>query len=116
MNLVVPISPELKFLLSTSLTSVTSIYDYMLIDNELKFSNYISEKFPSHQQIYTDGSKCHSPDSVAGALYSATARQVHCWKLRSEHSVLGSELFAINKALLYTYFRKIETYPNYNFH
>ena len=64
----------------------------------LYFNAYKRIKYPECVEIYTDGSKLED-GSTAAAVYVPSLSVVHCWKLNPMHSVLGSELFAIAKAL-----------------
>ena len=69
--------------------------------NHLIFKDYLYDSFNGYLQIYCDGSKTYDGDeaSVACASYSSQDKTTTCWKLRGEHSVLSSELFAIYKSL-----------------
>ena len=80
---------------------ITNFYNYEEINSNEKFINYISQKFPNFQSIYTDGSKTSPVQSVACAIYTPHNNMFYCWKLHNQHSVLGAELFAIDKALQY---------------
>ena len=80
---------------------VTNFYNYDEINSDELFLNYISNKFPNYQFIYTDGSKTKPDPSVACAIFTPFDKRIYCWKLNSQHSVLGAELFAIDKALSY---------------
>ena len=62
------------------------------------FQNFIKEKYPNHIEIYTDGSKLTN-GSTAAAVYVPSLHATTTWLLNPLHSVLGSELFAIQKAL-----------------
>ena len=50
--------------------------------------------------IYTDGSK-YSNGSTAAAMYIPSLQSATTWRLNPAHTVIGSELFAILKALEY---------------
>ena len=80
---------------------LTNFYNYEEINSNEKFINYINQKFPNFQPIYTDGSKTNPDSSVACAIFSPLDNKIFSWKLHNQHSVLGSELFAIDKALQY---------------
>lgn len=64
----------------------------------MMFNQFLQDNYPSHIMIYTDGSKLED-DSTAAALYVPELQITTTWKLNPIHSVLGSELFAIHKAL-----------------
>ena len=65
------------------------------------FQWYMNENFREYLHIYTDGSKMTIDNeiSTACAIYNRAQNQITCWKLRKDHSVIASELFAILKAL-----------------
>ena len=66
------------------------------------FQEYVTKEYPGYLQIFTDGSKISNPDtSTACGIYNHRNKQAVCWRLRSEHSVISSELYAIYKALQY---------------
>ena len=69
--------------------------------HHVAFRDYLYHSFNGYIQIYCDGSKtCGGGEaSVACASYSLQDKTTTCWKLRGEHSVLSSELFAIYKSL-----------------
>ena len=74
--------------------------DVTEIPNPAEFSYYIDTNYTNYTLIYTDGSKIiQNENSVACGSYNETTKTSTCWKLRSEHSVLFSELFAIYKTL-----------------
>lgn len=77
-------------------------FDGDVYDN-LTFQDYITENFPNYTLLYTDGSKLLKEHScyAASAMYSPTDKTTVCWKLRSEHSVLSTELYALWQALTY---------------
>ena len=84
---------------------ITTFYDYKEnIKDNLSFTNYISQTFPDHDAIYTDGSKTSSPLSTACAIHIPSRPSSHAWKLDPSHSVLSSELFAIYQALVFSSF------------
>ena len=62
------------------------------------FREYFDSKYPAYVEIYTDGSKYES-GSTAAAIYIPLLQVTTTWLLNPRHSVLGSELFAIYKAL-----------------
>lgn len=62
------------------------------------FEQYLKENYKEHIPIYTDGSK-HKNGSTASAIYAPFINKVKTFKLIPQHSVVGSELFAIKKAL-----------------
>lgn len=71
-------------------------------DND-SFLTYVGEKYAGFTVLFTDGSKISDDtrNSVAAAMYVPSLGTTTCWKLRTEHSVISSELFAIWKALEY---------------
>ena len=73
------------------------------VKNNTEFSNYCENKFGDCVLIFTDGFKIsnNNSESTAAAMYDSNTRQVVCWKLRPEHSVISSELYAIWQALSY---------------
>ena len=74
--------------------------DVSEIPNPAEFNYYIDTNYANYTLIYTDGSKIiENENSVACGSYNETTKTSTCWKLRSEHSVLFSELFAIYKTL-----------------
>lgn len=73
-------------------------FEDRVMDN-LSFMNYTHRHFSNYKFLFTDGSK--TTESTASALYSPSHGQAICWKLRAEHSVIGAELFAIWRALIY---------------
>jgi hypothetical protein len=72
------------------------IIPHQLIQN--CFSEFLSEHYPKHIQIYTDGSKSDG-GSVSAGLFIPSTQLATGWLLRREHIVLGAELFAIHKAM-----------------
>ena len=67
---------------------------------EVTFASYRTTHFPAYASFYTDGSRvAGAPVTVGAALYDAQTQRVHCWRLRSEHSILSAELYAILQAL-----------------
>ena len=67
---------------------------------EVTFAAYRTTHFPAYASFYTDGSRvAGAPVTVGAALYDAQTQQVHCCRLRSEHSILSAELYAILQAL-----------------
>lgn len=63
------------------------------------YSEYIDLHYPHSVRVYTDGSKLDC-GSTAAAVYLQQPGTVTTWRLNPMHTVLGSELFAIHKALL----------------
>lgn len=62
------------------------------------YTKYLSENFPNYKHIYTDGSKLQD-GSTSAAVYLPEKKITFTYKLNPSHSVLGSELYAILKAL-----------------
>ena len=72
------------------------------VTNNQTFNYYVHKNFPEHIYIFTDGSKTLDHEgnkSVASGLFQPSTKEILCWKIRNQHSVVGSELFAIYKAL-----------------
>uniref|UniRef100_A0A6A7FTX6 RNA-directed DNA polymerase from transposon X-element n=1 Tax=Hirondellea gigas TaxID=1518452 RepID=A0A6A7FTX6_9CRUS len=82
---------------------VNSYYDETEICNNQTFQDYVHKNFDGYKVIFTDGSKVQTQDvySAAAAMYLTEKKTVTCWKLRPEHSVISTELFAIKQALAY---------------
>ena len=72
-----------------------------IVYNNETFKSYSERFFPNHRHFYTDGSKVITPLSTSCAMYSEFHKLTECWKLRPEHSVVHSELYAILQALLF---------------
>ena len=90
----------------SSVPSWNSLKEYINYENKHMinctiFNAYIDENFFDYIKIYTDGSKIQneSEKSVGSDSYNDEIKNVTCWKLNSEHSVIASELFAIYKTL-----------------
>ena len=64
----------------------------------LFFSEVIEERYSNYIKIYTNGSKLENGDTAA-SMYIPHLNMATSWKLNPVHSVLGSELFGIFKAL-----------------
>jgi hypothetical protein len=64
------------------------------------FTNFLSEQYPDHTYIYTDGSK-NDRDEVSSAMFIPSLKLATGWKLNPHHSVLGAELFAILQAVTF---------------
>ena len=62
------------------------------------FNEYKAANYPDHIEIYTDGSKLQD-GSAAAAVCIPSFGDTRTWKLNPIHTVLGTELFAIQKAL-----------------
>ena len=60
--------------------------------------NYINDKYPGHDHIFTDGSKTNSPLSTACGIYIPSRPSAYSWKIDPLHTVLSSELIAIYQA------------------
>ena len=85
--------------------NITTYYDYKeTITNNDTFMNYISEKYPGHDHIFTDGSKINSPLSTACGIYIPSRPSAYSWKIDPLHTVLSSELIAIYQALIFSSF------------
>jgi ribonuclease HI len=82
-------------------------YEETKIYNNQTFQDCVNTNFDGYKVIYTDGSKVQTQDgySTAAAMYLTEKRTVTCWKLRPEHSVISTELFAIKQALSYIKFQ-----------
>ena len=65
----------------------------------VQFMDMITHKYDKYECIYTDGSKCEETNSVSSAVFLACSSELHSWKLDPMHSVLGSELHAIQMAI-----------------
>ena len=65
------------------------------------FTQFLSEQYPGHLHIFTDGSRS-AGGSVSAAMYVPHSHFSVSWLLHPAHSVLGAELFAILQALRYT--------------
>lgn len=62
------------------------------------FDDLRRRRYENYVEMYTDGSKLED-DSTAAALYVPFFNLTHTWKLNPAHTVIGSELLAIQKAL-----------------
>ena len=72
------------------------------VDRNELFCDYISQHYEGYKQLYTDGSKIGQLEkSTACGMYNPQQKLGICWKIRTEHSVVSAEIFAIYKALLY---------------
>ena len=102
--------PPIKRLPSPVVTPVppwTSIDEYINIEsgtnikNNAEFNEYIEVNYSTFLAIFSDGSKIDNPSpSVACAYYYPRNRLVKCWKLRPDHTVVFSELYAIYQSLI----------------
>ena len=64
------------------------------------FNSYLEKNYRLYFDLYTDGSKITDTDtSVASGLYIPLLGYTANWKLHPDHTVMGSELYAIYKAL-----------------
>ena len=72
--------------------------------NNQTFLNYTEEQYSDFTILFTDGSKQKESArySAAAGLYSPLHNLSICWKLRPEHSVISTELYAISKALQFS--------------
>ena len=77
------------------------IYNNEEVSNNEEFSEYLDNKFRNFYKIYTDGSKVQdeTTNSVGCGIYDPQKKTITCMKIRSEHSVISSELYAIWSAL-----------------
>ena len=82
---------------------ITSPDDF--VDSNLSFTSYIKKYFNNYLYIFTDGSKINTTNgaSTAAAMYISQTNQATCWKLRPDHLVICSELYAILQALSYVH-------------
>ena len=64
------------------------------------FVNYLSNNYPDHVYIYTDGSKLDT-GSTSAALFIPELKKACSWLLGPHRSVVASELFAIWKSIQY---------------
>jgi ribonuclease HI len=80
---------------------VHAYYDQTEIYDNQTFQEYVHTNYNGFKSIFTDGSKIQTHDrySAAAAMYLPEPKTVTCWKLRAEHSVISTELFAIKQAL-----------------
>ena len=72
------------------------------VNTNCDFARYLTDQYNGYIQYYTDGSKLISNEialSAAAAIYSPSESISIAWRLRSEHSVITCELFAILEAL-----------------
>lgn len=72
------------------------------------FQEFYQENYPQHFAIYTDGSKWDT-GSAAAAIYVPSENKVITYKLNPAHSVLGTELFAILRALEYVKYQNVRS-------
>ena len=82
---------------------VTSFLDTVNIN--ASFSKYIDRCFMNYNILCTYGLK--NKESTAAGMYSQMHEICTCWKIRSDHSVNSSELFAIWRALLFVKANKL---------
>ena len=59
----------------------------------------INHKYDKYECVYTDGSKCEETNSVSSAVFLACSSEFLSWKLDLMHSVVGSELHAMQMAI-----------------
>jgi ribonuclease HI len=80
-----------------------------IVYNNATFQDYTERYFPSYNLLFRCGSKVNknSGCSAASAMYVTSNKITVCWKLRAEHSVLSTELYALWQALIYV---KINNY------
>lgn len=93
-----PIKPSIDL---SKIISLDMFDDKMITSHttmNIMFEQFISDKYTDHISIYTDGSKL-ADDSTSAAIYVPDLQITTTWKLNPTHSVLGSELFAIHRAL-----------------
>ena len=71
--------------------------------NNVTFLSYVGKYYRNSILLFTDGFKVSDGEecSVAAALFVPSQSTSKCWKLRSDHSVISSELYAILGALQY---------------
>jgi hypothetical protein len=94
-----PIPPHLSLESHNQLsTHITCSCDASSDINRGVLNKYCHKNLSSYVHIYTDGSK-HSNGSTAAAMYIPSILSVTTWKLNPAQTVIGSELFAICKAL-----------------
>ena len=76
-------------------------YDEMKVFDESTWRCYKENNYAGYLEIYTDGSKIANKElkTTASAIYILQIKKAINWKLRPEHSVISSELFALEKAL-----------------
>ena len=74
----------------------------VIIRNNNEFLEYLNQNYINFNTTFTDGSKIKNPISVASAMYVPKDNVVRCWRVREEHSVVASELYAIYRALHWT--------------
>ena len=87
----------------------TSVQEYMrtgeeievVLENKAEYLNYIECNYKDFNKVYCDGSKVKEENSTASGMYIEAEQKVICWKLRSDHTVMCAELFAIYQALRY---------------
>ena len=73
-----------------------------IMANNCIFQQYKKDNYPGYQEIYTDGSKIVDRNTTtACGIYVQCYQITCCWKIRSDHSVVSAELYAIFKALQY---------------
>ena len=83
------------------------IEDYIILEDKelntnIELLEYLDRNFNKYSTLYTDGSKITGKNtSVASGLYDPKKKLATTWKLNPKQSVLGSELFALQQALLY---------------
>ena len=94
-----PVSPEIDLLSSIHMEMMDG--ERYVSDNRTKlamFSEVKALKFGNHIEIYTDGSKLDDGSTSAG-IYVPSLKVATSFKLNPQHTVLGSELFGLHKAL-----------------
>ena len=82
------------------LLSLCSYFEISILVNCVyeQFMEMIVHKYGNYECVYTDGSKCPVINSVSSAVFVACTGELYSWKLDPRHSVLGSELYAIQRA------------------
>ena len=82
---------------------IVETYDEVEVYNSATLEHYLEENYHGFVTLYSDGSKINDKDmtSTACAIYIPKRKQVISYRLRAEHSVVSSELFAICEALTY---------------
>lgn len=71
--------------------------------NNDTFERYVDLFYKDYTLLFTDGSKIEDTRiySTASGMFCPSNSLSICWKLRPEHSVIGSELFALWRTLLF---------------
>lgn len=99
-NFISPVDPSicLANLIKVDISDEERVLSRISSNMHNYFKTFIKENYNNYIEIYTDGSKKEN-GSVAAAIYIPAFRTTTTWRLNSAHSVLGAELYAINKAL-----------------